>query len=188
MPANNMPKIVVALSALILALAALAVWWLAPSSSAPATNDPEPSIYDDEGDLPLSPSGGGSGAATSVDQLSSTTAAWHGLPIRVKPFLPATIDPAAVDDGDYVLAEATDQGYRISYNLAGQSFLVALLHEPLRAARTAAEADLLARLGISALEACRLRLLLVVPAEVNAVYAGKNMGLTGCAGATDIPQ
>jgi hypothetical protein len=182
-----MPKVVVVLSALILAGAAFAVWMLAPSSRAPADNEVEPSAFDEFEDLPLAQPGGGTAAATDAAELTATTAARHGHPIRVKPFLPAVIDPAALDDGDLVLAEAADQTYRISYHVAGQSFLVALLQEPLRAARTKAEADLLARLGISALEACRLRLLVVTPAEVSAVYAGKNIGLTGCPGAVDIP-
>lgn len=73
--------------------------------------------------------------------------------------------------------------YNIAYSVPDSSFSIALLSEPLAAARTAAEAAFLNVLGIDQTNACRLTVYEEVPSALSATYAGENLGLSFCPGA-----
>lgn len=82
----------------------------------------------------------------------------------------------------------TDPPYIITYMSGTQFFNVSLLQEPLGTVRQMAEQYLLARLGVSPKELCRIKYTVGVPWRVSQVYASRNLGFSFCPGATQLPQ
>ena len=85
-------------------------------------------------------------------------------------------DPSASDDPPYV----------IEYSTNDNSFTIALLHEPLAATRRDMQAFLSSQLRATTEEMCRLNYTVSVPAYVNDVLAGRNLGFSFCPGATPL--
>ncbi len=82
-------------------------------------------------------------------------------------------------------APATD--FNIVYFPEDDSFVIALLSEPLGAARVAAEQFMLETLGISEAQLCILNYYVSTDSYVNPQFAGKNLGFSFCEGATRLP-
>ena len=77
--------------------------------------------------------------------------------------------------------------YVIEFISSDYSFTIALMQEPLGSTRKQAEGDLMKQLGISTQEMCVLRYVVLVPFDISAQYAGKNLGFSFCPGATRLP-
>lgn len=94
----------------------------------------------------------------------------------------------------YCLADGTcpsgalSDDYSIVYQSADQSFIIALLTEPLYQARQSAEQYLATTLGISEAEMCTLKYYISTDSYINATYAGKNLLFSFCKGATPLPK
>lgn len=92
----------------------------------------------------------------------------------------------SMSDGLYNLPSLEtylDRDFNVIYNEANQSFAVALLKEPLATARNNAQQYLLEELGVTLADLCKLNVYVGVTSDVNEFYAGKQLGLQGCAGA-----
>lgn len=87
-------------------------------------------------------------------------------------------DPTATDNPPYVIEYIAETNY----------FNIALLQEPIGEQRLAAEQYLMARLGITPDQMCRLDYMVSVPDRINSYYSGKNLGFSFCPGATALPQ
>jgi hypothetical protein len=175
-----------AIGAVIVVALAAWIWW--PRAAEPQTT-PAPkqgNVYDTTQSVSAQPSVTTGGTATS-ERVTVPTA--DGGELSVKRFMPEGTTGTTTRGGDFFLVgeEAAGQPYRISYYFPQQSFTVMLLQEPLRDIRNIAEKDLSARLDVSEIDLCRLNYLVVVPGEVNATYAGKNLGFSFCLGATYLP-
>ncbi len=117
----------------------------------------------------------------------------NGTTIQVTPFDgTSTTSPGSTattpPNHDVVIAgntKDTSSPYIISYYAKDNSFTISLLKEPIGETRKAAEAEFLARLGISQTSACNLRYVVLTPQWVNSFYAGKNLGFSFCPG---VPQ
>jgi hypothetical protein len=133
--------------------------------------------------------------ATPGSQNSAATLtvnAISGSPIAVNDFTksPQTVITADIP-GHYFLAGGTNAyasgaPYSIYYVSKDQSFNITLLAEPLADNRSKAEQELVQKLGIPKITMCRLRYYVSVPNDVNATYAGKNLGFSFCPGATQL--
>ena len=93
--------------------------------------------------------------------------------------------------GRYHLAGGTglaqvEAPYLIVYTESDQSFNISLELEPLADTRRQAEQYLMQNLGITQDDMCWLRYAVLVPYEVNQIYAGKNLGFSFCPGATQL--
>ncbi len=86
-----------------------------------------------------------------------------------------------------------DEGlYLVTYLPADEfgaqaQFLVSILAEPLSEVRTQAENALRNRLDVSNEELCALDIQVWTDSDVNASYAGRDLGLSFCPGATALP-
>ena len=89
-----------------------------------------------------------------------------------------TKNPAQVL-GDTDVVEQ-NSNYTINYFTKDQSFLITILAQPIQANRDAAEQELLNELGISAADACKITVVLTVPAFVDETHAGQDYGLSFC--------
>jgi hypothetical protein len=76
--------------------------------------------------------------------------------------------------------------YIIEYIKSTQFFNIALLKEPLGASRLEAERYLLTHLGISKVDACKLKYSVAVPHWVNEQYAGIDLRFSFCPRATQL--
>ncbi len=123
----------------------------------------------------------------------------HGESVEVKDF---KNDPEAIkctiNRGYYNLgyhsgcllndiAGSKDPPYLIQYIDATQYFSITLQHEPLSATRQQAERYLLAHLGISPGQMCKLKFNVDVPRWVDRTYASRNLGFSFCPGAVPLP-
>ncbi len=135
-------------------------------------------------------------AASSSSQQMTTlsVAAATGGYIPTNDFLK---DPTTVKDtfnpGYYYIGtpDSTTTGnppYTITYIEATQYFNIALLQEPIGAARAAAEQYLMTRLGVTQDQMCSLKYMVSVPWTVNQAFTGRNLGFSFCPGATALPQ
>lgn len=94
--------------------------------------------------------------------------------------------------GDYITQDQqtvivhNDPQYSIEYNVGDSSFSIGILSVPLEAARQAAEAAFLSRLGISEQDACKLNVYEGVPAGVSDKYVAQNFRLSFCGDATPL--
>lgn len=142
-------------------------------------------------------SGGGATASdepsTATTQVSNASASWKllgstsGTSVAVLPFGHGTSTGSTPPEDNMLLVPQTDTGaYSIQYFARDQSFMVALVSEPLGEARKAAERNLIQILGINEIQACNLRYAVTVPAWVNPLYTSKNLGFSFCPGATPL--
>ncbi len=104
------------------------------------------------------------------------------LPLQVNDFT-----QKAVQKTNDVAVINTSASYKLVYFFKDQSFLITLLSPPLGQARNLAENDLLKQLGISQQQACQLNVSVRVPGDVDGAYSGKELGLSFCAGSTQLP-
>ena len=79
--------------------------------------------------------------------------------------------------------------FQIAYHAPSRTFIISLLQEPLGQTRHEGEQYLLNLLHIGANEACaRLHVNVAVPFDVNEQYAGRNLRMSFCPGATQLPE
>jgi hypothetical protein len=121
-------------------------------------------------------------APLPVQKVQTILPTIDGVGVLVKNFLPSDTSLEASEGGDIIIAE--NEWYRVTYYLPTQGISVFLLQEPLGDARHLAESHVIELLGITQSDACRIFHLVAAPGEVNAVYAGKNLGFSFCPGAT----
>jgi hypothetical protein len=81
--------------------------------------------------------------------------------------------------GDTLVIEQ-DNDYSIVYFTKDQSFLISILSTPVQEVRIMAEQELLSKLKIQEADACKLNVVLTVPAGVDENLAGRNYGLSFC--------
>ena len=132
---------------------------------------------------PVIPITGNLASSTSFPTSTTITIGTSKGSVTVNNFYknPALVTP----DAGTVLIIATSS-YNLAYNTGDSSFTIALLSEPLAAARAAAEAGLLQALGIGQADACRLTVSVYVPGSIDANHAGINLGLSFCPGAVGL--
>jgi hypothetical protein len=103
-------------------------------------------------------------------------------------------DTVRLGQDDYLFLQTTKdsryepQPYQITYHAPDRTFTITVMQEPLGHTRRQAEAIFLAMLGLSKIEACVLRVNVTVPWSVNQRYAGQNLGMSFCPGATALPE
>lgn len=181
-------KLVSWILGIILALVVIgAVWYaLTPKpASAPAQN------AQSGNQNPFGQSSGYVSATTTTAAGSSGSlmiAPASGAAIAVPDFTKTNQPPGADAASGYQVAGSDTSSFQILYYPGNSGFLVSLLSEPLGAARTAAEAALRATLKLSDAQLCSLTVDVRTSADVNSVYAGRNLGLSFCPGATKLPQ
>jgi hypothetical protein len=78
--------------------------------------------------------------------------------------------------------------YIITYISATHYFNIGIFQEPIGPVRLAAEQYLMARLGISQSQMCKLDYMVSVPDRVNSQFSGLNLGFSFCPGATILPK
>lgn len=176
---------------LVIGVGALIVWLF--GRTAPATTSPSTGSVT----LPnAGPSAQQSGTSTDLITINGTA----GNSIRTKDFL---ADPAAGEypnTGYYYLGYHTategtsdptatsNPPYLIEYIATTQYFTIELLQEPIGSVRAAAEQYLMAHLGITQNQMCRLNYMVSVPDRVNSQLASRNLGFSFCPGATALPK
>ncbi len=79
-----------------------------------------------------------------------------------------------------------DPPYVIEYNEKTQFFSIALLKEPLKDNREAAQQFLAAHIGLPKVYLCRLKYTVSVPVRVNPIYTGTDVGFSYCPGAVQL--
>lgn len=110
--------------------------------------------------------------ATVKDPINSS---YYYLGYHVSESVP---DPTANDNPPYT----------ITYISETQYFNIALLQEPIGTVRKDAQQYLMAHLGISQDQMCRLNYMVSVPNRVNFQFSGRNLGFSFCPGATPLPK
>ena len=88
--------------------------------------------------------------------------------------------------GNTVLTEK--ENYNLEYFPADQTFNIVLLDRNLRAARVAAEQDLLTRFQITQEQACSLNVMVGTIVSVSQEFSGRQLGLSFCPGRVDLPE
>lgn len=78
--------------------------------------------------------------------------------------------------------------YYMAYYPQDQGFLVVIQNPDIKTARDKAEADLLETLGIDKSAACKLKVSITVPYDVNASASGQEYGLSFCPNAKQFPN
>jgi hypothetical protein len=77
--------------------------------------------------------------------------------------------------------------YVITYIAGTNSFSIALLQEPIGAARMEAEQYLMQHFSLTEGQMCALDYTVSTPAYVNSTYAGTSLGFSFCPGAVQLP-
>lgn len=122
--------------------------------------------------------GGGGGAAPTGPTITLGTSEGN---VTVDNFY-QTAATTTPDGQTVVLQDQPD--YMIVYNTDDSSFIISVLAAPLEQSREAAEAALLAQLGISKTDACKLKVSEGVPIYASDEYPGVNFPLSFCGTST----
>lgn len=161
-----------------------------PSSptSAPAGQNTQTVPYGSNTTVVSTP-GGASKPSTLQPVATTSVLSVFGNRMQVNDFKKSTTTvPDPNNAGKYYLAgqltATSTPAYSIVYADSDQSFNIILLQEPMGYVRAQAEQYLVARLGISQVQACNLRYWVSVPYSINPLYSGKNLGFSFCPGAT----
>lgn len=191
-----MSKIWIGIGAVaVVGLIALGFWLTAPASRPAVTENVQPS-----GQSPLPVAGSITTVAATSSSAETILLAAPGGSIQTSNFLsdPATVqDPIAPGyfylgyhpyDGSSDPAAVKNPPYLIEYINATQYFNIALLQEPIGSTRSEMEQYLMAHLGITQDQACRLNYMVSVPNRVNSAFSGRNLGFSFCPGAAVLPQ
>ena len=101
----------------------------------------------------------------------------QGPPVTVNNFLKSP--PQNLSYGA-VIAETGY--YKIIYFSEDEGIIITLKSVPLAQAQIQAENDLMSRLGIPMAEACKLKIYITVPVDVDSSAAGKNYPMSFCSG------
>jgi len=138
--------------------------------------------------------------ATSTSVTTMLVAAANGGTVQTSNFInDSTTAKDPINPGYYYLGYHVNEGvpdttatdtppYVIEYISATQYFNIALLQEPIGSVREEAQQYLIARLGISQDQLCRLNYMVSVPNYVNSQFTGRNLGFSFCTGATVLPK
>ena len=132
---------------------------------------------------PFGPSTGG-GDYIEPERVSIVLA--DGSTARVPNFMSEQPEWAS-DETGYQVAGSEESAFHILFFEDGAGFLVSLLKEPLRDVRAQAEAELRSTLQLSDSELCKLNIDVAVARDVNDRFSGKNLGLSFCPGAIELP-
>jgi hypothetical protein len=118
--------------------------------------------------------------SSSPNSTPTSTAATLIIPVPggTVPVNNITQNPVQQAD-DTVLFAQTSQ-YSIIYYTQEQTFSITINAQPVQAARDAAEAALLQKLGITKTQACSLTVTTYVPYDVDQNLAGQDYGLSFC--------
>jgi len=180
----------------IVGLIALGFWLTAPASQPTVTNPPDTSQGTG---LPVAGSVQ-QDVGISAQETSISFAAIGGGTIQTSNFIN---DPTTAKDpnnqGYYYLGYHPYEGvsdptaienppYLIVYISATQYFNIALLQEPIGPVREDMQQYLMARLGVTQDQMCRLNYMVSVPDRVNSNFSGRNLGFSFCPGATTLPK
>jgi hypothetical protein len=145
------------------------------------------------------PSSPGTSATQPANAITVTTQSGHA--VAVKDFIhngetvPDTVNPGhyyLAGSIGYCLGDGTcPSGYKtddfvVTYNESASSFNIILTAEPLSKARDEVGVFMLDRLGVTEAQLCTLRYWVGTTAEVNGIYAGKNLGFAFCPGAQQL--
>jgi hypothetical protein len=90
-------------------------------------------------------------------------------------------------DTGYQVAGNAEATYHILYFPEDSYFLVSLFAEPLRLTREDAEEELRTKLKLTEPQLCALNIQVFTDFETSEFYAGKELGLSFCQGATYLP-
>ncbi len=107
---------------------------------------------------------------------------------QVPDFTKQNQPPTANAQDGYNIAGSGASAFHILYFPLDSSILVSLYAEPLGDTRLAAESALRTALGLSNSQLCSLLVSVRTSSDVNPYYAGKELGLSFCPGATVLPQ
>lgn len=110
-----------------------------------------------------------------------------GTKTSIPDFTKQNQPPIAGPDTGYQVAGSVDGAYQTLYFPQDSYFLISLLGEPLGQNRIAAENALRDKLGLSDEQLCKLNVEVRTTSGVNDTYAGKDLGLSFCPGATKLP-
>ncbi|MCL5667200.1 MAG: hypothetical protein M1383_05535 [Patescibacteria group bacterium] len=97
-----------------------------------------------------------------------------------------TKNPVFDFNGDMVVKE--NSNYHILYFSKDQSFLITILAQPVRQSRQQAENAFLTLTGLDAAGACKLKVSLTVPNDVDQNLSGQEWGLSFCPNGKPFPQ
>ncbi len=133
----------------------------------------------------------GSGASGGTNGYTLTVHTTDGTTIQIPDFTnghPSMTQPSGTY---YYVTEDQDQNYQYTdFNIVygnDSTFAIGLLAEPLGAARLHAEDKLRTLTGLSGDQLCKLNVTVMASPRVNDTYAGVNLGLSFCPGATALP-
>lgn len=93
----------------------------------------------------------------------------------------------ASPEAGYEVSGADIEDFQILYFPEGSYFLISLQTEPLSEARFAAEQALRQEMGLSTELLCKLNYEVRTSYDINPTYAGGNLGMSFCPGATRLP-
>lgn len=93
-----------------------------------------------------------------------------------------------VDEYPIMESPAQVPDYSTLYYQDNEAISVTLYKYPLAETRLKAEENLLAKLGISRADLCKLNIEVGVTGSVNLELAGKNLGVSSCPGSVDLSQ
>jgi len=111
----------------------------------------------------------------------------NGSSVQVPQFLSEEQSETASEENGLDVSFGESELYQILYFPEESYFLVSILDEPLKDARFAAEAELRAKLKLQDPALCALTLDVFVASDVSEIYSGRDLGLSFCSGAVQLP-
>ena len=114
------------------------------------------------------------------------------LPVKTPNGTVSINDPYKVPEGKPLSLGGVNfkenNSYSIDYYPEDQGFIVAILSSNIQAARDAAEKDFLETLGVTQAAACKLKVTLSVPFDINENASGINYRLSFCPNGKAFPK
>jgi len=165
------------------------VWYLFLSK--PATTQPQPVS---SGQNPFGQPAGNTSTTIPGNTIQETTQLQTntGQNITVPDLTAGKVGfPIGTHQFYFVTSNQETQGDNAQFDIvygSDSSISIGLFKEPLGQARLAAEASLRKLIPLSDPELCTLKITVAVPYQVSQFYAGQNLGLSFCPGATVLPQ
>ena len=117
-----------------------------------------------------------------------TLTARDGSRVVVPDFTASSQPPSASAENGYQIAGSAASTFHILYFPRDSGILVSLYAEPLGQTRLAAESALKTALQLSDKQLCSLIVSVRTSSDVSPYYAGKELGLSFCLGATTLPK
>lgn len=108
--------------------------------------------------------------------------------VVVSNFIPANQPTWANTTSGYLIAGSGEDVYEITFIPQSSYFSIGILAEPLGSNRLLAEQALQQKLRLSVAQICKLSIQVFTSISVNETYAGRDLGLSFCPGATVLPK